>query len=451
MFLVLIGLYLASVVSDAGWIEALTSLATLVAVLTCWSTSGAVGRVMAVIFLTSGSVMLLWSGEDVTSLLFRFGQMVYIVTLFSLLPVLSIPIRLFHYDQAVSALFRAISVSTTKAYFGILFLSYFIGSFLNLGTVPLVYRTVEHSVEGLGISDYRTFIGISLTQGFIGPLVWTPFSGLLGVTLTVFNTRWLTLLPVLLLIGFLSTLLSIVAYFLLQERHFRKTSTSAFVLTRRSEVTWSMLRPLFELFCIVSSFILAVLAMESIYHAGLVTTIIFATFPFMVIWVALKGGLRQLPAELSSYFRGHFYSMSGTYLVFLTAGFFLAAFEVSGYNVIVGDVTRVAIQNAGTVVFVAVFPLVVIGLAFLAIHPIVFLILISSALSSNVFELSSEGMAVTFLAGGVLNFIISPYSGTVGLLRQMTNHSGRSIIAANMPTAIVTYLTFITVIYIVYL
>ncbi len=451
VFLVLIGLYLSSVLVGGALFAPLISVATLAAVLVSWPKAGAVGRIMAGIFLVAGGAMLLGSGQGPVSLILGFGEMVYIVTLFSLLPVLSIPIRLFRYDQSVSHFFKAVSASTTKAYFGILFISYFLGSFLNLGTVPLVYRTVERSVEELQVPEFRKFIGISLTQGFIGPLVWTPFSGVLGVTLAVFGTAWLDLLPVLLVIGVVSASLSILVYLLLQSARFRDTSNNSLASGPGSKVTWPMIQPLVELFAIVLTFILAVLTLETVFHGGLVTTIIFATGPFMLIWVALKRGLDQLPTALRAHFQGHFESMSSTYLVFLTAGFFLSAFEVSGYNALVIDATRIAIETTGTLTFIVVFPLVVVGLAFLAIHPIVFLILISSALTTEVVGLSAQGMAVTFLAGGVLNFIISPYSGTVGLLRQMTHYSASEIIRSNLPTAVVTYLTFVAVTALVYL
>lgn len=458
LYLVLIGLFLTSVLFDAALISKLISVVTLLALIASFPSARWVSRFMSLVFLVGGTATLLSVSAGAESMLFGFGEMVYIVTLFSLLPVLSIPIRLFHYDQAVSRFFNAFSATTNKAYFGILSVSYFLGSFLNLGTVPLVYRTVEQSVADLGIENSQKFISISLTQGFIGPLVWTPFSGVLGVTLAVFSTSWLAILPVLLSVGVLSVALSAVAFFVFQARGFRHAAgsnvpdlhhTDAQRLTQRVE--WSTIRPLLELFCIVLGFIMAVLFLEFRFQAGLVITIIFTTGPFTILWIFIKGGARKLPQALREHFQGHFRSMAGTYLVFLSAGYFLNSFAMSGYNDLIAEASRNVIYFVGTEYFVLLFPLIVVLLAFLAIHPIVFLILISGALSSEVVGLSAEGMAVTFLAGGVLNFIISPYSGTVGLLRQMTSLSGGQIIMANMPTALMTYLAFVFVIFHSYL
>jgi hypothetical protein len=82
VFLVLIGLYLTSVVIEAGWVAPVISVVTLVAVLTSWRDAGRVGRAMATVSMLAGGAMLLLSGHGVASLALGFGEMVYIVTPF---------------------------------------------------------------------------------------------------------------------------------------------------------------------------------------------------------------------------------------------------------------------------------------------------------------------------------------------------------------------------------
>lgn len=206
--------------------------------------------------------------------------MVYIVALFAVLPVLSIPIRMFHYDEAFSEFFHAVSGSLREAYLGTVLISYFLGSFLSLASVPLVFRTVEKSVVELGVPMHHRFINISLVQGFIGPMVWTPFSGVLGVTVFVFSTSWLALLPILITVAMLSTLLSLSLFYLFQRRRFALPARSADASPETPKLELRTIYRLLELFFIVVGFIAVVFILEARYQLSLVITIILITVPF---------------------------------------------------------------------------------------------------------------------------------------------------------------------------
>lgn len=432
-----------SVAVDAPLLIQLISFTTLVAVLVSFRPAGWIARIMAGLFLGGGSLILLQVLADPVALLFGFGEMVYIVALFAVLPMLSIPIRMFHYDEAFSQFFHALSASLREAYLGIVLISYFLGFFLSLASVPLVFRTVEKSVVELGVPEHHRFINISLVQGFVGPMVWTPFSGSLGVTVFVFSTSWLSLLPMLLTVAMLSTGLSLGLFFVLQMRQFKApVSTSGAVLIK-PKLEPSTLKQLLELFLIVVGFIGVVFILEAHFHLSLVITLILITGPFTLAWILAKGGGRYLASALPQHFQEHFRAMAGTYLVFMSAGFFLNAFEVSGYDNLISGVFAGLLQVVGSTGFLIFFPLLVSLMAFMAIHPIVFLILISGALTTDVVGLPPEAMAMAFLAGCVVNFIVSPYSGLVSLVRHLTPMKASQIIAVNMPTALVSYLSYL--------
>ena len=443
LYLGLIGLFMLSVAIDAPLLSQLISITTLVTVLFSFKSASWIARIMATLFLAGGSFILLQVSAGGTALLFGFGEMVYIVALFAMLPVLSIPIRMFHYDEAFSQFFHALSASLRAAYLGIVLISYFLGSFLSLASVPLVFRTVEKSVVELGVPQHHRFINISLVQGFIGPMVWTPFSGVLGVTVFVFSTSWLNLLPLLITVAMLSTLLSLSLFYVFQRQRFALPTRGPEASLHKPQLERITLIRLLELFLIVVVFIAVVFFLEARYHLSLVITIILITGPFTLAWIVAKGGGRFLGSALRQHFQGHFHAMAGTYLVFMSAGFFLNAFEVSGYNAVVSGVFASLVQLVGSAGFVIFFPLLVLLMAFMAIHPIVFLILISGALTTEVVGLPPEAMAMAFLAGCVVNFIVSPYSGMVGLVRQLTPMKAPEIIAINMPTALVAYVSYL--------
>lgn len=443
LYLSLIGLFMLSVAVDAPLLSQLISLTTLATVLVSFRTASGVARIMSSLFLLGGSVILLQVSAGGTALLFGFGEMVYIVALFAVLPVLSIPIRMFKYDEAFSEFFYAVSGSLREAYLGTVLISYFLGSFLSLASVPLVFRTVEKSIVELGVPEHHRFINISLVQGFIGPMVWTPFSGVLGVTVFVFSTSWLALLPILITVAMLSTLLSLSLFYLFQRRRFALPACSVNASTETPKLELRTIYRLLELFFIVVGFIAVVFILEARYQLSLVITIILITVPFTLVWIMAKGGTRFLMNALRQHFQGHFKAMSGTYLVFMSAGFFLNAFEVSGYNAVVSGVFASLVQMVGSIGFVILFPLLVLLMAFMAIHPIVFLILISGALTTEVVGLPSDAIAMAFLAGCVVNFIVSPYSGMVGLVRQLTPMKAPEIIAINLPTALVAYASYL--------
>jgi hypothetical protein len=84
----------------------------------------------------------------------------------------------------------------------------------------------------------------------------------------------------------------------------------------------------------------------------------------------------------------------------------------------------------------------VIAFSFMGLHPIVLLVLLTGSINFTSVGLDPILLALSYLCGGVSTFLISPFSGTVGLLKSYTDRSMGDVILTNVPTVLILYTVF---------
>ncbi|WP_259455717.1 hypothetical protein [Bacillus sp. PK3_68] len=106
LFLVLITFYLFSALFPQWDIQPLLSVLCLTAVaITFWATKKFV-QILGSIFLASGLWLLWTSGASWQEYLLSFGPMLDLLTMFVLIPILGIPIRLGEYGSSIQSLIQ---------------------------------------------------------------------------------------------------------------------------------------------------------------------------------------------------------------------------------------------------------------------------------------------------------------------------------------------------------
>lgn len=448
LFLVLILLFLILELVDVGPLAVAVQLLIPVTIAVCFLQARTSTRILTMLFLSFGLAVLIGSGAEPGLYLNSFGEMLFVIAFFTVLPVIAIPIRVIGYDRYIMTFILRHAGSLRSEYWFILAISYFYGVFLNLAAVPMSYRSLQSLLKYRNIRNKETFLFYSMSQGFTIPLLWTPFSGMLGVVMVSFNVDWVSLVPLLLAISLLTLVASFLAYWPFARSNALAESKESHKQVNQTESDY--LIRLGELVTVVTVLLVIVFIVEYLFSLGLIISIIFTTLPFTLLWSGFKHRLRQFLVSLRDYFDHQLPKMSGIYMVFLSAGFFVGVIQNTGMDAILSGQVLNLLALVPEWAFYALFPWLIILTSYIGIHPIVTLVLLTGAVNWSHLGLDNELLALAYLAGGVSTFLISPFSGTVGLLKGYTERSYKDIIVANLGTVLVIYGVVMTVIQLTY-
>lgn len=432
-FAILIVLFLMLEVVDHLWLDIALKVGVIITIGLCFVLAKRTAQFLALLFLSTGITLLTITGVGWQGFINSFGEMVFVVAFFSILPIVALPIRVIGYDQQIMSIIVRQADTVKKEYGFILALSYFYGIFLNLAAVPMSFRSLQSLLMRKNVQNKERFLFYSMSQGFNAPLLWTPFSGMLGVIVVAFEVSWLTLLPTLLGVSFSALLLS----FLLYWPWTKATQIESKLPVTPVSETQSGWPGLVELLLVVGILLLLVLILEFLFGLGLIISIIFLTFPFTFFWVALKGRIAAFKLSLFQYVGVQLPTMASIYMVFLSAGFFVGALQLSGYDALISQYVSHGLTVIPNFAVYALLPWVVIVTSYMGIHPIVTLVLLTGAIQWNSLGLQTELLAIAYLVGGVSTFLISPFSGTIGLMRSFTQRGYPAIIWPNLGTVLI--------------
>ena len=136
---------IAYLVIRVGQLPALAPLLSglsLLAILVSLPALGWMARLLTGLFVGGGAWMLHAKGASWLQFLSAFGEMAYLLALFVVLPVLSVPVKLGGYAQAIQAVLSRRVASVFRLNCLVTSLSFLCGSFMSLAAVPIMMTSM---------------------------------------------------------------------------------------------------------------------------------------------------------------------------------------------------------------------------------------------------------------------------------------------------------------------
>lgn len=439
VFITSINVYLVFTLFHFQILKPLMSVLAVLAILISIPVSGKGTITLTLLFLGGGTWFLLQMGTNVYKYILSFGDMLYLLSLFAIVPVLAIPIKIGRYSEAIQLLLERKKRSDIQFYGLITVISFLLGSFLSLATVPIMYHSIKNSVAKWAGTQTNKFVLSAIIHGYAVSVAWAPVSGVLGVVLTITRVEWQNILLPLWVISIGGLGASWLIYLLIRHLgpRFRlvdgKMMHSAVRKEEESEIAAVMepngdhaVKPTKKMVQIVGAIVLLVVLVLTLNKLFLLSIVLIATviaLPFAYGWSLLlkKGSLFM--KGTSSYVKDHLPAMSEQFAIFLSAGFFVRALNESGYHHYVHQYFVELNHLLGGQTFLILLPLLTLSFAFAGIHPIAVVTLLGESLNPKLLGLSPEHLTIALTGGAVLTFLIGPFSGTIGVVSSLIRKS----------------------------
>ncbi|WP_338451606.1 hypothetical protein R4Z09_06925 [Niallia oryzisoli] len=425
LFLSAILLYLLSTLLPQLGINPYISILCLVIVLSTLGIVKRFVRILGSIFLLLGLFLLWTSGADWTHYISSFGSMLDLLTLFSLVPILGIPIKLGEYSESIKTVIHKKVKTTGKLYMLTSGISYFFSIFMNLATLPMAYYSIRPALESFPIKQENRFLSRAITRGFAMPLLWAPVTPIVGIVVGMTKVSWLSILPYVLPLSIFGLLLD---WLLGRQKSTKKIEDEEAVTTpelaaaKESSLKDSPFRVLQILLAIVL-FIIVISTLDAYFDYSFIILVSLLVIPFSLIWALLLRRGSDFFTQLIDHFKSFTVSMKDQFFIFLSAGFLISTIQFSHTNEFINEQTLNMINVMGAEFFLLLLPLIPIGLAFIGLHPAVSLSLVAGALNPSVLGISPYIVTVAMLIGAVGSFLVGPYNATMGLMSNIIKES----------------------------
>jgi hypothetical protein len=375
-------------------------------------------QLMSILFLSLGTWMVWNKGFSFVSYVQLYGDMLYLLALFVIVPLLSIPIQVGEYRRVFEQLFQKKVKSISQFYRIITGLSYFLGSFLNLAAIPIVHSSVKSAVDAQQIEEPKRFLASSIIQGYSLPNMWTPLSGVVGAVLYATDVSWVYIFPTLFLISLVTLIFNWTLFSIIDHRHSGRVkqeiaATADHVLPDAHPLFF---RKMLQTLLAIILLLLLIVGIDAVFSLGLTVSVTLITIPFAWFWCLTLKKSRAFIPMVKQHFINKVGEMSESFAIFLSAGFFVQALQYSGNDRFVNELFVQFNELVGVHFFLILIPYITLLLAYIGMHPIVVVTLLAQSLKPDILGIAPEQLAIAFLGGAVMTFYMGPFSGTLGLM-----------------------------------
>jgi hypothetical protein len=443
LFIMAIVAYLCSVFYSNRILDFIISFLSILIVIIIYVSVKRFVQCLGTVFLLIGMTLLFLNESPWTSYFYGFGNMLKVLSLFALIPIISIPIVLGNYATRIQAMILTKISRSGLLYTVTSIMAYILSSFMNLATLPMIYHTIRPSLDLYPIEQKERFISRAITHGYSMPIMWTPVAPIVGVIVEMTGVQWSSILPIVVPFSILGLVLDgLIGRWNANHRYKESSQTiidevsaareSAVQMGTQQSRSIKSSHPLQIILAIlIFNAMIFILEINSGFSFLLLVTV--SVIPFALIWSLLLGKGKLFFLQSKSMMQSHLLNMKEQFFIFLSAGFMISAIQTTGTGHSINLGIIVVKDFVGADIFLLLIPLIPFALAFIGIHPAVGLALVAEALNPQALGLSVDLVAIAMLIGATMAFLMGPYNATSNMMANLIGKSSYQVSNWNAP------------------
>ncbi|MEW6662914.1 MAG: hypothetical protein ACOY9Y_08535 [Bacillota bacterium] len=412
LVLLMVLTHLAKIVFNLNQLNPITYYLAVAAMLACLPAVSRHSRYTSIILLAIGSLLIFKSGAPAALWLKGFGTNLSIISLIVLAPLLGLPLKFSRYLTALDALSNR-QMHGKRKYTVAMVMGHGLGALLNIAAIPLANQLLTGGRRELDLPLTKAMI-----RGYIGAVSWSTSMNPMPLAIYYYGLRYLDVLPAGLAAGITVSLVGAAFWFFTrepgQELPGERGPQAMSPCTRRRLVE----------VCLMSGMVFAlILLIEGLLHWGIFIVVPLVSMFFPLIWALLINRFSEWKELLrANYLTECLPRMKNEIVMFTCAGFFAAAVNLSGLGAkIPGLINQLSASDPWGISLVVA--LMVIGAAFVGVHPVVTGTAIMTSFNPEAFGISAVFLATVIAGSWSLALIMSPFSGITLTLSGMFDRS----------------------------
>lgn len=378
---------------------------------------------MCLLLFAAGFYLIYMSGADWRFYTEAIGRNISLLALIITVPLLGLPLRSGGYVPVLDSLAEKYMDSRRRMYLVPSLFGHVLGVFMNIGAVPLTY---EITARGR-VKAYPELLARSISRGFGAALVWSPNMVATAVVLGYLGVPWQNYVHLGLMFAAVSLLIGIVAEFFYRESgNFEQGSGEK---TRENHPVDRT--KLAQLLAAAVVFLSVVIFIETGTPLMVIDIVPVLAVVFPAVCLFMLGRRKTVGEVYADYFKNRAGRYDGEVVLFVAAGFFSAAFSVSGWSEKLTGFIMQFSSGMGSL-SLAVLAVIIIG-SIMGIHPMVPVSAFAASLDLASMGVNPVNMALVLIMGWSLGAVVSPLSGTSLVVGTLTGRASAAVGLANLP------------------
>ncbi len=400
--------YLSNLFIQSVWINHLTLvLIVFVIVLSLMVATGS-SKIIGYISIILSIFILVTYNAPFSIWEQAIGANLYLVVMFTLVPLLKIPIQYGGYFEALQGFFRRFVNTNSRFYILVSFISAFVGILVNLAVVPLVHEISKAS----NLSANKKILSKAITRGFATCTMWSPTMASIALIIHLTGATWYLFFPFAFLSGVIAGMIGYVIT-MIEERSSKGENFDVVQETVPVFESSINYRKVIEL-CVFGIILITSIAIISLY-TGIQTIVVvsIAALIFPILWLAILSRLLILWREFKGdYFHKSLPGLKNEVILFVGAGLFASSITYSQLGDYVPQILSWFVGN--NIILFSIF-IIVLGLivSAIGIHPIVTITIIAGTVKASSYGVTPTYLAVLLAITWAMGVTISPSSATI--------------------------------------
>ncbi|MCQ6276884.1 hypothetical protein JMM81_18525 [Bacillus sp. V3B] len=405
-------LFIIQYFAQIGWLQYVVVLLSLLAFLGSASSADRFPRILGIVMMIAG-ISIEWSkGTGLDGISEGIFLILPLLSLITLAPLLSIPLRLGGYFGSVSHMLHNLLHKPKKLYAGITGTLFLLSPILNLGSV----RIINEFLEDLKLPSAMS--AKSYVVGFSTAMMWSPYFASVSLVLHYLNVPFKEYMIYGLGLSLLSLLIGNLLFAFWEKLHPLERVDSAVVPLEKVQRN-----QLLKLVLFVVILMSACLLIESLTSWSMIVIVCLISIIVPLLFAIFSSDWRKVIPSLIDFRDRAVPMMNNEIMLFMSAG--MLAFALKGTTVMNGvSVFLNALANYSFFLVALAIMVIVFCLTYMGIHQIAVVGALAMQLNAAALGMSNIALAMILLLTWATSTALSPFSGLNLMVSRFVRLSG---------------------------
>ncbi len=364
---------------------------------------------MAVIFISLGFAVNIYSGQSLSSWIAGVNYMLSVSSILVVMQIFTISIKLGDYAGSMEYLLLRSFNTERGVYFFSMCITHIFASILLFGTIPVMVTLLGGPLQKI-VRNYQRFASTALTRSYSMVVLWAP--GAVNILLVINTTgaKWSDIFLPGVLIGVMGILL---AYFF-ELPHLSKQPLACIheQVSDKSQTAAKAVKKIVYVVIIVVIFVFFAMFFEALGIGDTTSRITLVGLIVSLSWLACFAKHPDFKKGLRDYVDVSLVKTIDLAVLFIALGVFSKALDDSGMLAYFNPYIS-ALANYSGSFMLAIIPGLVFACAIVGLHPFVVMVLLAKIMMGLELPFSVAILSVAIIFGSSIAYIASPFAGIV--------------------------------------
>ncbi|MEH7384356.1 hypothetical protein V7147_02915 [Bacillus sp. JJ1521] len=419
--------YFINLLMNVEWLSYFIGILAMVAWLVSIKGSSKLFSTISVIFVGTGVLVFFFEGRGITEFPLYMTSMIPLLAIFYVLPFINSIIIVGRYDQQVSKLLKVRIHHLGQLYGRTSIVTFLLGGFLNLATLPLVKAVIEKNVLQFSEKVRNKFIAQAMLRGYVLSIVISPMELLVILTIEYTHIPYFHILPWLIVFTMILLFINwLIGHFSYKKNNLVEegkpiSSTSPKHLMKQK---------VFSLVIYLILFMIVIVGVNHLLNIGFLQTIAIVIVPFSFLWAIMIKRLKSYVTYAIPLWKTRTIGLKSNMVLFLGVGFFTSNLGDSSFiDYLQEPFTKLSHYPLFLFLFIQVLFLV---LALTGFHPLVTLSILTAIIEPIMQIVDPLSLSLVLITSALSTTIAGPFNVSVSITGDLLHVNSYKVSLWNM-------------------